>query len=281
MARGSLVARWLQLVVCLSVTVAALRLSSTLRMSTGSVVQRLTEKLFASVNAEIPLRKTDYASNVDANGWNCVLEWHDEEKGSKLTGVTKAVLTSKTGTEEEEELAYLNTWLSPGYYTPHMLLCIGKSKKGGYSIEADYVPRGPNAFGQDQTYLDTYFSKDVIDWYDLHTSLPNAVSSPPSKSFSARLIRSPAHIAITGLTEEQLSACATAHVERWIAWMSTAKPSEARQKGALNGRDDKLRQFYFRSALFDSINRVGAEQGKALAVGLTGPLAEAYVGGGS
>ena len=62
---------------------------------------------------------------------------------------------------------------------------------------------------------------------------------------------------------------------------------EARQRGAINTRDDKIRQFIYRATvseyagLFakagvsdpDLVSRLGAAS--------TGPISEAYVGGGS
>lgn len=71
------------------------------------------------------------------------------------------------------------------------------------------------------------------------------------------------------------------HTDRWLDWVANAKAVEARQRGAINVRDDKLRQFAFRAHLDAWVGKVGPETARKLAAGFTGPLAEAYVGGGS
>ena len=38
---------------------------------------------------------------------------------------------------------------------------------------------------------------------------------------------------------------------RWLAWLKEAKAVEARQRGAINTRDDKQRQFFYRAAVTD------------------------------
>ena len=60
-----------------------------------------------------------------------------------------------------------------------------------------------------------------------------------------------------------------------------AKPVEARQRGAINTRDDKQRQFYYRSAVAESVAKLGPKMGQTIGACSTGPVAEAYVGGGS
>ena len=67
---------------------------------------------------------------------------------------------------------------------------------------------------------------------------------------------------------------------RWLAWVADGRETEARQRGGINGRDDKLRQFAFRAALHDATDKFGPDEALAVAAGMTGPVAEAYVGGG-
>jgi len=43
--------------------------------------------------------------------------------------------------------------------------------------------------------------------------------------------------------------CFAAHVTRWLTWLKEAKAVEARQRGAINTRDDKQRQFFYRAAV--------------------------------
>jgi hypothetical protein len=75
-------------------------------------------------------------------------------------------------------------------------------------------------------------------------------------------------------------------VERWLQWVEGAEKLEARQRGAVNMRDDKLRQFAFRWAVSQYsglLEGLRDSDGLALRLGAasTGPVAEAYVGGGS
>ena len=97
--------------------------------------------------------------------WSGTCEWHDETKGSKLTGVSKNGVTGPNGYFSRT----LNIWMGPGFLVPHLLLTVGAdpAKHTGMSVIADFVPRGPFPLGSDQTYLDQHFSsKDVLEWYD-------------------------------------------------------------------------------------------------------------------
>ena len=54
-----------------------------------------------------------------------------------------------------------------------------------------------------------------------------------------------------------------------------------RQKAGYNSRDDKLRQFAYAGNLNKYNTQFGGDLAKSMAAAFTGPLAEAYVGGGS
>ena len=100
-------------------------------------------------------------------------------------------------------------------------------------------------------------------------------------SFNHRLLHSPIYFSGNTLPLELVSSLATAHADRWLDYMSAAKPLEARQKAGYNSRDDKLRQFAFAANWNEYSAKFGKETGRRLAAAFTGPLAEAYVGGGS
>jgi len=129
---------------------------------------------FISVNAEFGLKLTDFTEVYQAKSWkegdwSGTCEWHDETKGSKLTGVSKNGVTGPNGYFSRT----LNIWMGPGFLVPHLLLTVGAdpAKHTGMSVIADYVPRGPFPLGSDQTYLDQHFSsKDVLDWYDRYVT---------------------------------------------------------------------------------------------------------------
>ena len=106
---------------------------------------------------------------------------------------------------------------------------------------------------------------------------------PPSQSFSARLLRSPVAISVEGLTIDQIEYYSSNHVTRWLNWIKTATPVEARQRGAINTRDDKLRQYAYKASLFEYARLLpgNKEYTDKIAIASTGPISEAYVGGGS
>lgn len=165
---------------------------------------------------------------------------------------------------------------------PHLLLTIASDPSyEGISVTADYMVRGPTPIGTDMTYVELYYGKEVNDWYNSIMDMPNMKHMPPKASFSGRLLQSPVHLSVSGLTLDETTTITTDHVNRWLKWMKEAKGVEPRQRGAINGRDDKQRQFYYKAALADSISLVGKDFGKTLGICVTGPIAEAYIGGGS
>jgi len=168
--------------------------------------------------------------------------------------------------------------MGPGYLVPHLLLSINKENSGIISITCDYVPRGSFPLGSDQTYVDTYYGKESIALYDSNMAISGIKSLPPNKSFSSRMLNSPIYTSITGLTSDSASIIATKHVDLWFGWMETAAKVDARQRGAINTRDDKLRQFAFRANLSEVSSFVDKDFATSLAASHTGPIAEAYVG---
>jgi hypothetical protein len=100
-------------------------------------------------------------------------------------------------------------------------------------------------------------------------------------NFYSRLLQSPAYFSATSLSLQNVNDVSTQHVERWVSWLVDAKPLEARQKAGYNSRDDKLRQFAFTSNLYEYGSKFGSNLGKSVAAAFTGPIAEAYIGGGS
>lgn len=238
-------------------------------------VSTLHKTLFDKVNDALNLKEAGAKQDYSFNSWSSSSTWYDEVRGSKLTGVTFATVKS-----DNEEICYLNGWMGPKYFVPHMLLTIAKQANGKFAVTADYVPRGPNAFGSDDTYLGTYYGQDVMAWNENAMNIAGAAPLAPSKSFAARLLRSPAMVAIGEVSFDDAQGIADKHVARWLTWIAEGKESEARQRGALNGRDDKLRMFAFRAAVSENTERFGGEVGKSVGAGITGPVAEAYVGGG-
>ena len=225
------------------------------------------------------LKETDYSDAMGASfsrgdlTAKCV--WLDEKMGSKLTGVS-----SSTINKGDDAVSFVNAWMGPTSFVPHMMLSVGKNCEGHF-LEADYMPRGQFAFGSDASYVENYYdTPEILTWYA--DAVSKGKHMVPPDSFSGRLLRSPVYIKMGGLSEGDAMALAQQHLSRWLEWIENATPSEARQRGGLNVRDDKLRQFAFRANLVYAKSITSSDDdAKALAAGLTGPLAEAYVGGGS
>lgn len=241
-----------------------------------SDVETLQRELFDKVNTALNLKEAGGGVKSDSfNAWTAASTWYDEAKGSKLTGVSSSIIKS-----DKETICQLNGWMGPKLFVPHMLLAVSKQANAKYSVVADFVPRGPNAFGADESYLGTYYGQDVLAWHENAYACSGAVPLPPSKSFASRLLRSPAQVAVGELEYDDAAEIATKHVTRWLDWIVEGKESEARQRASLNVRDDKLRMFAFRAAVSENAERFGGEVGKSVGAGVTGPVAEAYVGGG-
>lgn len=173
---------------------------------------------------------------------------------------------------------------------PHLTLSIGSDKVDSsghltYSIRTDYIPRGPFPFGSDPSYITSFYQHEV-DASVATRSTPalnhRNFHSPSSKlSFYHRLIQSPAYFSANNLTEELVIDLSTKHVDRWLLYVLEAKPLDTRQKAGYNVRDDKLRQFAFAANLYEYSALFGPDLGRSMAMAFTGPVAEAYVGGGS
>lgn len=272
--------------VCASLAFNTQQSMKAIRMNMRmNAVTDLQEKLFNQLNDALQLKETDFTSKYGmkecSKGSHMIkTSWYDESRGSKLTGVSKYSITNSN---DNSTLASVNVWMGPGYLVPHLLLTISSSMKGSDSlltISADYVPRGPTPIGSDITYVDTYYGKSVLSWYDKYST--GNVISMPSKSFSERLLKSAIGLTVEDLSVDNATAMSTEHVDRWIQWIKDAKQLEARQRGAINTRDDKLREYAYRANIAKSIEILGNsdDTSSSLAACMTGPVAEAYVGGG-
>ena len=251
---------------------------------------KLSSTLFSTIQSNIELKETDFTNvkemnefklkNVDNSAeYEGKSSWFDETKGSKLTGISKYFYHSK-----EDSNYGIHGWLGPGLAVPHMILNLGhcgSETDGNYWIETDYIPRGPFPFGSDPSYLELYY-KHEMNSNSLPTYRTSKFHSKPSKlNFYSRILQSPAYFSATSLSLQNINDISTQHVDRWIKWLGESKPLEARQKAGFNSRDDKLRQFAFTSSLYEYSLKFGPGPGKSIAAAFTGPIAEAYIGGGS
>ena len=190
---------------------------------------------------------------------------------------------TRIGNNGQEELT-LNIWLGPSYDVPHLLLSFGEESAGSnrYAVVADYIPRGMTPLGSDPQYTEKYFGDDIAAlWDKVYQTMEGVQPLMPPKTMSSRLLSSPARIAVSGISLADAEQVVTEHVHRFLSWLEGAQPLVARLRGSFNTRDDKLRQFYFRGELVRNIAELGEDLGKRVAAANTGPVSEAYVGGGS
>ena len=169
--------------------------------------------------------------------------------------------------------------MGPSYDVPNMLLTFGEDTPGSYSVVADYVARGSTPMGSDPSYIESFYGEDVTSAWTKAYSLGTAL--PPAAEFMGRMLNSPAHVAVTGLTKADAASLVQEHINRFLAWVDAAQPIPARSRGAMNLRDDKLRQFFYQSQLAKCTAEFGPGMGPTIAAVTNGPTAEAYVGGGS
>lgn len=252
-----------------------------LALQQALALESIHSSLLGKIKSSLSLKLTDFATKYDAdsfsaNGYSGTCEWWDETKGARLTGVSANTLLGPDGFSSYQ----INAWMGPAYNCPHLLLTLGTdSRHKGMSIRADYVARGPTPLGSDQTILDLYYNRDVAAWYDEASARGCEVLAPRS-TLSARLLRSPFELAIAGLDKRDGEAIASEHVDRWISFVQEASQNEPRQRGAMNTRDDKQRQYAYLAEVAECVAIVGADFGPKLGAARTGPVAEAYVGGG-
>mmetsp|Transcript_21502 Transcript_21502/g.30805 ORF Transcript_21502/g.30805 Transcript_21502/m.30805 type:complete len:297 (+) Transcript_21502:34-924(+) len=266
-------------------------LSSSIYSAPRSDVEILQKNYFDEILQQFTLKLTDFSESYNVKNWeheslSGSVEWWDETKGSKLTGVSKYSIHDSS--ENNPYSCYsVNVWLGPTLLVPNMLLQMGH-KSDGYFFTTDYIARGPYPIGNDFNYLDSYYSnKHIESYYDEIFRLDGVKHLPPSPSFAARLIQSPIHVSAGGLSLSDLQKFSSLHVHTWLQYMKDATPVEARQRGAINTRDDKLRQFAYRAtvseynSLFSSAGIKNQEYCQRLGAASTGPISEPYVGGGS
>ena len=246
---------------------------------TMSELRDLQDSLFIKMDEQFNLKRTEYMPECHSwkeKDYSGSCEWYEEKMGSKLTGISKNSIQKG----DEYESVTLNGWMGPAYCVPHLCLSIEKSE-GDLSVKADLIVRGTVPIGTGD-YVDRFYGPDVISWYDTSAALGEVLAPP--KSFSARLLQSPVALSVGKLSMDSATQIADELVDKWLKWITDKEgvgaPIDSRQRGAMNSRDDKQRQYAYRSAL-DALTGMLGGGGKDIAAAFTGPIAEAYVGGGS
>ena len=131
-------------------------------------LETLYNSLTSKLQSTFDLMATDFTSTqeadqfdlkcVDGLQWQGGSTWLSEQKGSKLTGVSKFYMKEVSGKSTRYNI---DAWLGPGYLVPHLTLSFGTDTLATgetvCSIRTDYIPRGPFPFGSDPSYLDSFY----------------------------------------------------------------------------------------------------------------------------
>lgn len=82
---------------------------------------------------------------------------------------------------------------------------------------------------------------------------------------------------------DKVSAWSQAHVESWLGWMETAEEVQRMKRGQMLSRDTGVRRLWVEAAAEGYTNVLGGDKegGKQLAIAVSGPMQQQYVGQGS
>mmetsp|Transcript_17024 Transcript_17024/g.34098 ORF Transcript_17024/g.34098 Transcript_17024/m.34098 type:complete len:262 (-) Transcript_17024:34-819(-) len=243
---------------------------SLVALTPSSQLLDLHASLLSSVSSQIPLTPTDYTSVVGSHPRGSAT-WHAESSPQFLTGVSSYVCDGAVG---------LDCWMGPSYDVPNCLLTVAECEGGSFEVRADLVARGADPLGSNPQILEKYYNPHLA-WRDEAMAMPGAKALPPLGSFNRRLIDSPMKLEIGGLDFDSAKSLAEGHLSFWLGAVADAQQVAARLRGGFNLRDDKIRQFYYRGLAEEFTAMYGEDEGRLIASLHTGPVAEAYVGGGS
>lgn len=257
-------------------------------MSSTLPFDKLSENIINDLNHEFSLKLTDYTischKSIDMtwsspNGYSGVSQWLDETKGSKFTGVSHCI----TNTPDGWNIQSVNVWMGPTVLTPHMTLSVHNKIDSPSRLILDYIPRGSQPLGSDSTFFNKFYNnKEYLETYQNILSSESVTKFDKSSNIFGRLLQSPMHISVANVSPETAYNNAYRHALRFISWVKEAPIVEPRQRALVNTRDDKLRQFAFQSNLHAAMEIFPTvSEAQTLAAAWTGPLAEAYIGGGS
>lgn len=242
------------------------------------------DELRTSISNKFDLQTTDFTETYECQTWSKgdtkgTADWLQEASPQFLTG---ASFYTKSNSQFSSEEYTINIWMGPSYDVPNMLLTFGEVAPNNYFVTSDFVVRGSVPFGSDPQYVEKYYSSSVTQAWKSAYSNPDVVPMHSELStLESRILFSPARISVSNLNQEVSIDMINTHVSTFLSFLDTAQPIAARLRGSFNLRDDKLRQFYFSGELVKNQHEFGEDLGRNIAASNTGPLAEAYVGGGS
>lgn len=249
-----------------------------MKMDAG-MMQATWQNCMERVGGTLGLERSDYTdqlglANAEVGGARVESVWFKEASTKFLTGVAASKM------EVNGQMRFqLDAWMGPSYEVPHMTLCLTSTPTGKCTITADYIARADLTNCMD-FIREEYYGPAVQEWW-AKGAAAGAPLSPPA-AWQGRLISSPACLSVELDNAQTAAALAEEHVARWLSWLEGAQPIIARQRGAMNSRDDSIRRFVFATYATTMAGLVGdAAAGQKLAAAVSGPVSEAYVGGAS
>lgn len=254
------------------------RSSLTVRPAAADEVAQVQADLAGKVGQQLGLKLTDYTQTLGMESWaqgaaSGTAKWMDEASPQLLNGVSVAATSNGMATRFQ-----LNGWVSPSFEVPHMLTSMTVTP-AGVEVRMDYIGRDDLAYCSGG-YMQTFYGGDVMQaWNGAMSSGP---ALPPLAQWQGRLLQSPAAVAVLVPDVGTAAQMVDAHVGRWLSWLASAQPIVARKRGAMNARDDSLRRMAYEFEVGSCVAFLGDEPtGVQLGAAVTGPISEAYVGGGS
>ena len=238
--------------VCLLLLLVAEIQGFTTSIRSAAGLDALETSVFETLSTSLILKVREETDDP----LSCV--WLDEENPKFLTGLARYTTN--------DNVKHINVWMGPSYDCPHLIWSAwAEEGKETFAIDVDYVVRGPTPIGGDPQMFEKYYSSGTNDF--------DGIEYAPIESIARKVLVSPIRTARSALTLPQLTEITKIFSSRWLEFVSAADVVPGRSRGAMNNRDDKQRQFFYKHLA----NSYSEEVGRLA----SGPLAEAYVGGGS
>lgn len=271
-----------------------------------SVLDQSQSASIASIASKIPdlNSKPDFTwtpGSVNIGGNSASLDAKDAPGPSNIAWLSALGVQSK--------LSSLTIFNGPLTDVPHLVsrcVVVGDNIQftmdfrprayGAYEMKKpDGTYPGPDELGRKsfeysgaRTAFDTFGNDDVKSFISATmNSFLGAVKHDPNPSELDLLTRGPLYTCmLVPISDANVSAVAAAReklVEFWLSW--AVEDTHGHKPGAqVNTQyvyDSKYRQNAYGALLEEYTTNFGPEDGKALAIGESGPLDEGYVGGGS
>mmetsp|Transcript_23061 Transcript_23061/g.33875 ORF Transcript_23061/g.33875 Transcript_23061/m.33875 type:complete len:322 (+) Transcript_23061:162-1127(+) len=281
-------------------------LSATPEQAIGyfELIQKATVDEIAATIPDLAIKPDLSWPSTTIAGVEASLDGRDAPGPANIAWVSSLTVSSK--------LSSLTIFNGPLTDVPHLLSRAYVKEDGNLYFDLDFRPRaygayelrdaegnypGPDTLGRkafeysgNRKEFDTKFGNEEVVAFMESTvaSLEGATPTPPSSSQLDSLTSGPLKISISmPLTDTNVQIVANARKQAASYWLSWAKPGgghEHRPGAPVNSQyvyDTKFRQNCYGALLPVYKELFGDEDGATVTAADSGPLDEAYVGGGS